>query len=372
MIWIVGLIVAALAFWAIARLYLDGPGLSQFDLPAYPPVNAAPSAANAEVLASVTDMARAVQAEKPRERLRRMRDEMDRLGSQADLSGVDIEPVTVAGRPAEWVTAAGAEPLGRLLYLHGGAFTMGSPLSHRVVTAPLARRTGLAVLAVDYRLMPEHGRRDGIADCREAYRWMLENGPGGPGPADAAFVAGDSAGGNLTLMLIAWLRDQGRAGADDVRQVDGAIALSPLTDATFSSPSLRANVEQDPMLGAIARQILAIPRPLTLWFFWLQNRMRPTDPRMSPVRGDLCDLPPLLVQASESEILIDDARRYVNKARAAGSPAELETWHGMVHVWQAFGPDLPETEQALARIAGFVERVLRARRAETAAPEGAA
>ncbi len=362
MTWIVGLVLAALAFWAVARLYLDGPSLARYDMPAFTPVNSAPSAQNTEVIASVVAMTRAAEAEKGgRRRLLRMREEMDRLGSQADLSGVEISAVTVAGRAAEWLTPAGREPVGRLLYLHGGAFTMGSPLSHRTITAKLARRTGLAVLAIDYRLMPEHGRRDGIDDCRNAYRWILGHGPSGPGPAEAVFLAGDSAGGNLTLMLIAWARDRCRAGERHLRQADGAIALSPLTDSTFSSPSLGANIDQDPMLGAIARQVLRIPRAVTLWFSWLQNRLRPADPLVSPALGDLADLPPVLVQASESEILIDDARRYVNKARSAGTPAELETWHGMVHVWQAFGPDLPETEQSFERMAAFVQRVLDSR-----------
>src|SRR5690606_39083733 len=110
-----------------------------------------------------------------------------------------------------------------------------------------------------------------------------------------------------------------------------------LTDATYQSPSLRANVATDPILGAMAKVILRVPRPVRLWFSWLRNGIAPADPRVSPLRGDLSGLPPVLVQASEAEILIDDARRYVNKARCAGSPAEIETWHGMVHVWPAFG-----------------------------------
>lgn len=358
MTWIVTLLFLALVFWAVARIYLDGGSLNHYDVPVLEPVNTAPSAENAAVLESVAEMVRAAGAESARRQLARMRQAMDELGGDADLSGLDVTPTTVAGRPAEWITASGAEPAGRLLYLHGGAFTMGSPLSHRVITTELARRTGLAVLAVDYRLMPEHRRGDGIADCVGAYRWILRNGPAGPGPAEALFVAGDSAGGNLTLMLIARVRNEIRAGAADLRQVDGAIALSPLTDATFSSPSLGANADRDPMLGPVAKQVLRFPRPLTLWVSWLQNRIRPSDPRVSPVRDDLSSLPPVLVQASESEILIDDARRYVNKARHAGSPVEIETWHGMVHVWHAFGPRLPETEQAYQRITAFVARIL--------------
>jgi acetyl esterase/lipase len=89
--------------------------------------------------------------------------------------------------------------------------------------------------------------------------------------------------------------------------------------------------------------------------------MRPTDRRLSPLRGDLANLPPILIQASEAEILVDDARRYANKARAAGSPVEVETWRGMVHVWPAFGQTLPESDQAFGRMADFITRVMAAR-----------
>lgn len=362
MTWIIVAVIIVLGFWALARFYLSGADLSQFDLPAFEPVNAAPSQENDAVLASVREFAQAADAGGGRrERLQRLRQAMDAMGEQADLTGVTIKPVTVAGRPAEWVTADESSSTGRLLYLHGGAFTMGSPLSHRGITSELARRAHLDVLAIDYRLMPEHPRLAGIEDSRAAYRWILEHGPDGAAASDAVFVAGDSAGGNLALGLIAWVRDQRRAGEQALRQVDGAIALSPLTDATFASPSLAYNLDHDPMLGPMVRQIMRIPRSLMLWGTWLQNRLRPADPLLSPVRGDLAGLPPVLVQASEAEILVDDARRYVNKARSSGSPAELETWHGMVHVWQAFGQGLPESEQAFERMAAFVGRILESR-----------
>ena len=127
-----------------------------------------------------------------------------------------IEEVMVDGVQAEWVLAPNANPNARLLYLHGGAFYVGSRLSHRQLTAEFAKRTGLSVLAIDYRLMPENKRREGIEDCQTAYQWILHNGPGVEGPCDTVFIAGDSAGGNLTLMMTAWIRDQG------LRQVDAA------------------------------------------------------------------------------------------------------------------------------------------------------
>ena len=358
MIWIVLLLVVLLAFWAVSRLFLEGPDLSRFDQPTLEPMNDAPSAANRQTVERVEEMVAAAQRHKGFEQLTFMREAMEAMGADADLSGVTIQPVTVADRPAEWVTPADGEISGRLLYLHGGAFTMGSPRSHRVITAELARRTGLALLVLEYRLLPENKRPDGIEDVRAAYRWMLQHGPGGASQTDLPLlVAGDSAGGNLALMLIAWVRDELRAGSAELRQLDGAIALSPLTDATFASPSTRYNVDADPMLGRMAKMINRLPRSLLLWSAWLRARIPPADPQLSPVYGGLADLPPVLIQASEAEILIDDARRYANKARAAGSPVELQTWHGMVHVWQAFGRDLPESEQAFSLMAEFIERV---------------
>ena len=140
------------------------------------------------------------------------------------------------------------------------------------------------------------------------------------------------------------------------------MALSPLTDATLGSPSIAANVHSDAMLGPLFGKLAQIPRWIVLWLGWLQTRINPSDPLVSPVRGDLSRLPPVLVQASELEMLRDDARRYVNKGRAAGSPMRLQTWDHMLHVWQIFNPELTEARDALAEIGRFL--------AETAPPPG--
>jgi len=273
---------------------------------------------------------------------------MDELFADRVLD-VRLQPADCGGVPAEWVLAPGADPQRRLLYIHGGAFMMGSPRSHRTLTSQLSALTGGAVLAIDYRLMPEHPRQAGIDDCRAAYRWLLDHGPDGLLPARALFVAGDSAGGNLTLSLIQWVRDAG------LRAPDAAVALSPLTDATLASPSLRANLHSDAMLGPLFGPMARVPQWLLLWIGLLQTRIRPCDPRVSPLRGDLTKLPPVLLQASEVEMLFDDSRRYVNRAQAAGSPARLQRWNHMVHVWQIFNPELPEAEEALAEIGKFLE-----------------
>ena len=276
--------------------------------------------------------------------LRRIMDEMFGPGD----GQISIVPASADGVDAEWVIAPGADTSRRTLYIHGGAWTMGSARSHRVITQRFAEVSGGAVMAINYRLMPEHQRRDGIVDCQRAYAWMLQNGPQGAAAASAVFVAGDSAGGNLTLSLLAWLRDQG------LRAPNAAVAICPATDGTLTSPSLRTNLATDAMLGPMFGRLLKVPHALLLCMGLLQNRMRPSHPLISPLFGELHGLPPLLIHASEAEMLLDDARRYTCKAHAAGSPVRLQTWAHVPHVWHIFHPDLTEARQAFDEIGRFL------------------
>ena len=108
------------------------------------------------------------------------------------------------------------------------------------------------------------------------------------------------------------------------------------------------------MLGPLFGPMARVPNALLLWFGWLQTRINPSDPVISPLRGDLAGLPPVLLQASEVEMLFDDSQRYANRAQAAGSPVRLQRWNHMVHVWQIFNPELPEAREALAEIGKFL------------------
>jgi len=203
---------------------------------------------------------------------------------------------------------------------------------------------------VDYRLMPEHRYRDGLRDCQSAYQWLLANGPDGPAPAQFMAVAGDSAGGNHSLSLIAWVKEQ------DLQQPDAAVALSPATDLTFTAPSLRNNLGTDALLGPAFKPLTRFPLPLLWWGTFLFFRMSPSNPLLSPLRADLSGLPPTLIHVSDTEMLVDDARRYTRKARAAGSPVELRIWPGMFHVWHIFTPQLPEADDALKDIGDFLNQ----------------
>jgi len=342
------------ALWIFTRRVLGGGDLRAFDRAGHR-VHGEPGKPSDGHYAAIERLRELMQpagkGSSRQQQLLELRQKMDALADQADLSGVRIIAVDIDGVPGEWVLAADCDPDRRLLYLHGGAYTMGSPRSHRSITSAMSRLAGAAVLVVDYRLMPEHRRLDGLQDCQTAYRWILANGPQGTAPLHTLFVAGDSAGGNLCLAIIAWARDTG------LRAADAAVALSPATDTTLGSPSLVRNLRSDHMLGPLFGRMLRIPRALLLWFSWFGNRVRPCDPRVSPLHGDLSRLPPILVHASEAEMLLDDSVRYVNKARAAGSDARLETWHDMLHVWHAFGATVPEAQQAFDGIQEFFQQV---------------
>jgi acetyl esterase/lipase len=347
--WIVGLAVVVAAGWAVARLRFWGADLSAFDRPVAERfrIGEAPSAAALDAVASLGGIRAALRGVPPWQRTHALRRYIDGVFADRRFEHRFV-PADAGGVPAEWVCPPGADPSRRLLYIHGGAFIIGSPRSHRTLTTRFARACGGVVLAIDYRLMPEHRRRAGIDDCRSAYRWLLDNGPDGAAPAQAVFVAGDSAGGNLALALLNWVRDAG------LRAPDAAVALSPVTDLTLGSTSLKRNLKTDAMLGPLFGWMTKLPRWLLLWIGFAQNRIAPNDPLVSPVLADLSRLPPVLVQASEAELLHDDAQRWVAKARAAGTPARLQTWPHMLHVWQIFNPELPEAEQALAEIAAFL------------------
>lgn len=343
------LFVLFFTLWAVAAFHLRGEDLSAYD---YPPGQSFATGAglNAEheaVAKSLQEGTGSLQKVSRKERLFLMREYMDNMfaGREFVSSFTDI---SIDGLAAEWVVAPDVDTARRVLYIHGGAFTMGSPRSHRVVTSKFSEIANAAVLAIDYRLMPEHRRLAGIEDCRKAYSWILDNGPNGKQPASKLFVAGDSAGGNLTLSLIAWARDQG------LRAPDAAVALSPATDSTLSSPSLKSNVASDIMLGPEFGALTKIPNTLLLWFAWIGAKINPSDPLVSPIFDDLSNLPPLLIHASEAEMLVDDSRRYVNKAAAAGSPVKLQTWAHVAHVWHIFEPNLTEAREAFEEIRKFI------------------
>ena len=339
------IIAGLLLSYVMLAFYFRAPDTSQYASPSQPLMiqPSEVSSAHDHLVSRVVDFRR-----EPPSDIQAARQRMEDL-LRAEI---DIEPIVVDidGMAAEWIMAAGASADRRLLYLHGGAFRVGSPRSHRYVTSELSKRAGVAVLAIDYRMLPEVGIPEILADVRKAYRWILENGPRGPRQVTDLFVAGDSAGGNLTLSVIAWARDQG------LRTANAAIAMSPITDATMSSPSWRENIGTDPFIGPALGRVASAPSVLRALMLSLQMGISVRDPQFSPLLGDLKKLPPILIQVSQAEMVLGDAQRYSNKVRAAGGESVLQVWPAMVHVFPIFGPDLPEGQQALEQSAAFLRR----------------
>nr|WP_297399152.1 alpha/beta hydrolase [uncultured Marinobacter sp.] len=346
MLWITLAIIALIVTATLLLFRLED--FSHLDEEDYPVRDGTPSEANREVLVRIRELGQSSKGLRGKARLMALRKHMDGLSEGLELAS-DIRHCE--SPRGEWVLAPGYDSRRRILYIHGGAWAAGSPRSHRAITDRLSQTTRAAVFAVDYRLMPENRFMDGVRDCRDAYTWLLKHGPDGPGPADFMVVAGDSAGGSHTLGLIAWVRDNG------LRQADAAIAFSPSTDLTLTAPSNRSNIKTDPLLGPTFGGLSKIPLPVIWWATLAAFRVSPASPVASPLRGDLRDLPPTLIQASDSEMLLDNARRYAARADAAGSPVTLHTWPGMVHVWQIFVPLLPEAEEAFDDIKSFLGKV---------------
>ena len=343
-----------LGIWAFERFYLRGRKVKELPVPADPDAvqrftcSGGPGPEHMQILKNIRELTLRISVGRRHDNLPAARDAFETISDGGQYSS-EFRPVDAAGVAAEWVIAPGADPNRRVLYIHGGGFVVGSPKSHRTITNKFSEITGCAVLAIDYRLMPEHHHKDCVDDCRSAYHWILENGPDGAGEIRQLFIAGDSAGGNLTLSLVAWIRD------NKLRAPEAVVALSPLTDITFSGASLHDNLDTDIMLKPFMKPLTKLPQFVKSWYVFWTYKVRPCNPLASPLLGDLSNLPPTLVHASEAEMLLDDARRYVYKACASGSPAKLQTWTDMVHIWQIFDPQIPEAVEAWVEIGKFLE-----------------
>lgn len=250
--------------------------------------------------------------------------------------GMSVSKVECGGQPAELLAPAdGTERA--LLYLHGGGYVIGSPQSHRHVAAAIAKAAGALTLAPDYRLAPEHAFPAALDDAIAGYDWLQANG----WRPEQITIAGDSAGGGLTLAVLLRLKEQGAA------QPGAAIAISPWTDMTASGASYQSKAEVDPMVTM---------SNLRGYADMYRGERALDDPLLSPLFGDLAGLPPMLIQVGDDEVLLDDAREFHARAEAAGTDSSLEVWDKMVHVWHWFGEYLDEAAEANDNIAAFMRR----------------
>ena len=345
-------LVVCVAIWAGVKLLLRAPTYTQYDLPPGRLMRSKPSDTTVELHRSIREMTAEVRKSAYKDQIALGRELLDAgmLGASVAAADLDVRTreVNAGGVPAEWVLGPESDPRQRLLYIHGGGFFIGSPASARAITAAFAHKAGVAVLSVDYRLMPENHRLDSVEDCQRAYEYILANGPDGADDAGRVYLSGDSAGGNLALAVAAWARDTGK------RSADAMVVFAPTTDSNFEAPSISKNVSTDPVLGSSLGVYTKLPVTIRALLALVMSRVNPRNKVVSPLYGDLGDLPPTLVQVSNSEMLRDDSRRYVNKAAEAGAPVTLQEWPGTVHVFQMFGHIVPEAEEALENAARFL------------------
>lgn len=259
----------------------------------------------------------------------------DRMGApELGRGRVDIERVDAGGRPAEWITPPGAPSDAAIFYLHGGGYSLGSPGSHRVGVANLTLATGLRALVLDYRLAPEHPCPAGIDDAIAAYRWLLD---GGLAP-ERVVIAGDSAGGGLSLSVTLGLRDRG------VALPCGLALLSPWADLSSEGNACREDTGHD----------YIIPDGIMSVADAYRGRLDPRDPRVSPMYGHYAGMPPMLILAGGQEYLLADSRRLADKVREDGGRVALHVEPEQVHVYPFFHPLSPSASVGIGRVAEFI------------------
>lgn len=249
---------------------------------------------------------------------------------------VEREEVDAGGVQAEWLIPPDAPEDRVLLYIHGGAWFMGSINTHRPYIAKLVCASGIRALAINYRLAPEHPFPAGLEDCIAAYEWLLMSGFA----AQNMIVAGDSAGGNLTLSLLVALRDSGRP------LPAAAVGISPATDLSRAGIPEETQIRRDPFFAHM--------EDASFLDDYIGDH-NPKEPMISPVYADLRGLPPLLIHVGEHELLLNEVVRFGERAAAAGVDARTVVWPGMFHVFHMFERFVPEARSANEDIAAFIK-----------------
>ena len=253
----------------------------------------------------------------------------------AEPAGVKWIEAEAAGIPALWAEPDGAVEDRVVLYVHGGGYVIGSLNSYRKFTGHLARAVGCRVLSLAYRLAPESPHPGPVNDTVAAYRWLLSE---GYRPEHLA-IAGDSAGGGLTLATLLKLRDEG------LPQPAAAVPLSPWADMEGLGETMRSNADKD----------------LIVQFDGLKGMVEmflsggdPRDPLAAPVHGDYHGISPLYIQVGDEETLLDDARRVAERASSDGVDVTIDIFPEMQHVFQMCAGNMPEADDAVARIGAYL------------------
>ncbi len=252
-----------------------------------------------------------------------------------DPSGITWTEVDAGGVPAIWADPVGGASDRVIEYVHGGGYVMGAAEYYRKLTGHLANAIGCRVLNVDYRLAPEHPHPAPVEDATTAYRWLLDQ---GIEPGHLA-ISGDSAGGGLTVATLLSIRGAG------LPQPAAAMPLSPWVDMEGTGDSMTSRADRDLLVGADGLKGMADA--------FLQGQDA-RDPLAAPLHADLSGLCPLYVQVGDDETLLDDSVRLVERARQAGVECRLDVFPEMQHVFQMAAGNMPEADEAIARLAEWV------------------
>jgi acetyl esterase/lipase len=257
-------------------------------------------------------------------------DVMERVVAPADVT---FAADTVGGISGFWAKPARSRKGAAIIHVHGGWFNFGSASAYRNLVGHIASRASADAFIPDYRLAPEYVFPAAVTDVEACYRGLIDKG------INKVAVTGDSAGGNLALVLLSIVRGQG------YRAPVGAVAISPVTDLALTGESYQTRAESDPYFtksqaaGLVASYL---------------GKTDPKDPLASPLYGDLRGLPPIRVHVGDDEVLLDDSRRYVERAAQAGVDAELEVWMGMPHGFVTGIGQFEAARQSLDAIGAFL------------------
>lgn len=251
---------------------------------------------------------------------------------------VTLEAGTVGGIPGFWVHPWERRADEAILHLHGGWFNFGSAKAYRHLVGHIAARAGAKAFIPDYRLAPEHRFPAAVDDVLATYRGLEEKG------IRRIAVTGDSAGGNLALGLASRLTDEAVSA-----ELVGVAAISPVTDLTLSGVTYETRADAEPYFTR--------PQVAELVGHYL-GTADPKHPLASPLYARLSGLPPVRIHVGDDEVLLDDSRRYVERAVAAGVDARLDVWLGMAHGFPSGIGALQASAQALDAIGGFLTEKL--------------
>ena len=253
-------------------------------------------------------------------------------------AGIEIMPAAIDGIPAEWILPARPMKEKVIFFVHGGGYVSGSCSDHRIHVSKFVKGTNIRALLFEYRLAPEHTYPAALDDSVKAYQWLLDQGI----ISSNIVFTGDSAGGGLCLAALLALRDRG------IPLPAAAVALSPWTDLKCTGESYRSN----------AKKCLSPDGTWTAFSKHYTGDHDPCLPWISPLYGDLHDLPPLLIYVGGDEILYDDAVSFAEKAEAAGEEVTLKVGEGLFHCYPVCAPLFPEATQAMSKICDFIKDAL--------------